>query len=116
MSNNNTYALLAIIILASLYLKLQWLTIGLVLLTVLLYGSESKPAKAEGAKAAPGSQGPTLRPVIYEDVGPVPSLYPEKQEIVIVTEPPKVAATMVLESLANITSSVFWLFKGLMRK
>ncbi|MEM3412221.1 MAG: hypothetical protein QW735_00785 [archaeon] len=54
-----------------------------------------------------------LHPVIYEDIGEPPYLYPKKGKIEIITKWPKHGSTFMLagESLGKVSGSIIKLFK-----
>ncbi len=80
--NSKILALIVLCLLVGFYLNLSWLVI---LLAVALFFMVL-PSKKEPAKKSSGAPKEVLHPVIYEDVGEPPYLYPPKFEIKVFPE------------------------------
>ena len=113
--NQNITLLLVIIIGAGIYLKLNWLAIGVGFALVLMIISEQPSSAGSGIKRAPKQ---VLHPVVHRDIaagpGAPPLLYPENFEVNVITPNKdfKTAPEHVLRSVGALAKGLLDLMKG----
>ena len=106
---------LGIIVIASIYLKLQWLTIGTVFLFLLIYMTEGS-SSSKPSSSSPASSGEVLHPVVYSDEGEPPLLYGQKQEIKMYTESEKRSGIeMITGAIGNIAGTTVLIIRKLLK-
>ncbi len=79
--NSKTILLILLVIIIGYYLQLNWLILLFSIILFLIGLASIKPSSGKTKKVKVNKNPDVIYPVIYEDVGEPPMLYPEKMSI-----------------------------------